>query len=62
MALEIIEKRMEELSIEIQESVNMRNELNQKINELNVLIHQKIGAIEELNKILSNIKKETKGV
>jgi len=62
MALEIIEKRMEELSIEIQESVNMRNELNQKINELNVLIHQKIGAIEELNKILSNIKKETKGI
>jgi hypothetical protein len=57
MILEILKNRISELSDELQSLVETKNNLHNKINDLSIMIHQKVGAIEELHKIL--IKEES---
>jgi len=53
------EKKMEELDCEIQELSNLREQLIEKIKEIEVRITQLIGAMTEIKVVLDEVEAES---
>jgi uncharacterized protein YoxC len=56
--IEIVNKRIEELSKELQDLVEERQNIMDRMNEIQVFIHQKVGSIQELQNVLDAAAKE----
>lgn len=56
--METLKKRVGELQMEAQQLVNQREQMYKSIKDIEVRLHQVVGAINELNQIIEGDKNE----